>query len=153
MALIFPYEIFACPGGVPVWPLGGRRNRPRPVFRITIIGPGGTWVGPGLLDTGSDDTVFSERVAALIGLDLTNAPVREASGVGAGAFPIRYAEVRLRFTDGKEFREWPARVGFTAAPLKRPLLGYAGFLQFFTATFDGAGERVELAANPHHPGP
>jgi hypothetical protein len=68
------------------------------------------------------------------------------------AAPIRYAEVRIRLSDGQEFREWPARVGFTSAPLKRGLLGFAGFFQFFTATFDGDREHVELAVNALYPG-
>ncbi|MBX9579577.1 MAG: retroviral-like aspartic protease family protein [Gemmataceae bacterium] len=151
MALVFPYQVFRGPG--PVWTLRGRPGRPRPVFTVTVIGPAGDWAGPALLDTGADDTIFREDVAARVGLDLSAAPTGAASGVGAVGFPIRYAEVRLRLTDGNEFREWPARVGFTAAPLKRALLGHAGFLQFFTATFDGHRERVELAANALDPGP
>ena len=150
MALVFPYRVFPGPG--PVWTLGGRHGRPRPVFEVTIIGPVKSRPVPALLDTGSDDTVFTLATAAAIGLDLSAAPTGSASGVGPGGFTIRYAEVTLRLTDGKEFREWPARVGFTAAPLKRALLGFAGFLQFFTATFDGHRERVELAANPAYPG-
>ena len=70
----------------------------------------------------------------------------------ADATVLRYAEVRLRISDGQEFREWPARVAFTTEPLKRVLLGFAGFLQFFTATFDGDREEVELTINAKYPG-
>ena len=66
--------------------------------------------------------------------------------------PLRYAEVRLRMTDGKEFREWPAWVGFTSAPLRHPLLGFAGCLQFFGANFLGDREEVELTVNSLYPG-
>lgn len=151
MALAFPYQIYRGPGR-PLWTLGGRVGRPRPVFSVTVIGPAGVKADDALLDTGADDTVFPEDVATKIGLDLTAAPTGSASGVGMVGAAVRYAEVRLRLTDGKEQREWPARVGFTAAPLKRGLLGYAGFLQFFTAAFDGQRERVELAANGLYPG-
>ena len=51
-----------------------------------------------------------------------------------------------------ERHEWPAWVGFTPAPLRRPLLGFAGCLQFFTATFSGDREQVELDANALYPG-
>lgn len=34
-------------------------------------------------------------------------------------------------------------VGFSPA-ISRPLFGFAGFLQFFTATFHGDREQVEL---------
>jgi hypothetical protein len=60
--------------------------------------------------------------------------------------------VTLRLTDGIEFREWPARVGFTQIPLRRALLGFAGVLQFFYALFDGEMEQVELTINANYPG-
>jgi hypothetical protein len=91
-------------------------------------------------------------VAAAIGIDLTNAPASAAVGVGRVRATLRYAEVVLRLTDGREHREWPARVGFTAAPLPRPLFGFAGFLQFFTAIFHGDLEQVELTVNRSYPG-
>jgi hypothetical protein len=148
--MLFRYQPFTAP--LPVVSLGGRPDRPRPVVFLSVIGPAGTHGDEGHIDTGADDTVFEERVASLIGIDLTNAPVRTASGVGLVPSTVRYAQVTLRLTDGTEFREWPAWVGFTSARLKQPLLGYAGFLRFFTATFDGERERVELAVNGLYPG-
>ena len=150
MSLLFAYRLH--PAAAPVWPLGGRMGRPRPVVTVGLTGSAGSWTGTALLDSGADDTVFPDDVAALLGLDLTAAPTGAASGVGMAPFPIRYAEVRVRLTDGQEFREWPARVGFTSAPLKRGLLGFAGFFQFFTATFDGDREQVELTVNALYPG-
>jgi hypothetical protein len=101
----------------------------------------------GLLDTGSDDTVFHESVAVLIGVDLSSAPHGRAAGAATSAVPVRYAQVTLRLATVQEQHEWSALIGFTAAPLRYPLLGYAGFLQFFDATFRGAREEVELAVN------
>jgi hypothetical protein len=150
MSLTFAYRVHPSPN--PIWSLGGRTGRPRPVVTVALVGPTGSWTGTALLDTGADDTVFPEDVAALIGIELTNAPAGTASGVGMVAAPIRYAAINLRLTDGHEFREWPARVGFTSAPLKRGLLGFAGFFQFFTATFDGDREHVELTVNALYPG-
>jgi hypothetical protein len=66
--------------------------------------------------------------------------------------PVRYAQVSLRVTDGRERREWAAWAGFTPAKLLSPLLGFAGFLQFFTATFHGDREQVELTVNSLYPG-
>lgn len=65
--------------------------------------------------------------------------------------PIRYAQLSLRITDGLEKREWPAWVGFSPL-IQRPLLGFAGFLQFFTATFRGDYEEIELTINRLYPG-
>lgn len=151
MSLVFPYTSFPTPN--PIWTLHGRQSRPRPVVLVAIIGPSGTIVEKGLLDVGADDTVFADAVASRVGIDLSQAPTGGASGVGPpAAVMLRYAEVTLRISDGKEHREWPARVGFTSAPLHRPLLGYAGFLQFFTATFHGDREMAELAVNASYPG-
>jgi hypothetical protein len=111
------------------------------------------YIEDGLLDSGADDTAFPEVAAVQIGLDLSQAPFGEVSGVvGIGVVPVRYAQVELRVTDGREFRAWPAWVGFTAARLKQPLLGFAGFLQFFTSTTRGDREEVELEVNPLYPG-
>jgi predicted aspartyl protease len=117
-----------------------------------VIGPGNTAAVDGHLDTGADDTIFSELLAARIGLDLTNAPIGQATTANLANAPLRYAQVHLRITDGKEQREWPAWVSFTPAKLQLPLLGFAGFLQFFTATFQGDYEQVELAVNNLYPG-
>jgi hypothetical protein len=54
-------------------------------------------------------------------------------------------------TDGIEFREWPAWVGF-APNLRRRVLGFAGAMQFFTTIFYGDDEIVELNVNRLFPG-
>ena len=105
-----------------------------------------------LLDTAADDTVFPDAAAVTAGVDLTNAPLGEASGIGGAPVLVRYAVVELRLTDGIEYRRWTAWVGFTAARLKQPLLGFAGCLQFFGANFRGDREEVELEVNTVYPG-
>jgi hypothetical protein len=128
----------------PLYSLNGRQERPRPIVPVTIIGPGGTGYSRAVVDPASDDTVFHESVARLIGLDLTVAPIGEAAGVGQRPLIVRYGRVTLRMAQSREFREWQAIVGFTAVPLRHDLLGFAGFLQYFTATFHGDQEVVEL---------
>jgi hypothetical protein len=151
MSLLFPYRKLRTKA--PVWTLGGRQDRPKALLVVSIVGPLAIDVKEGLLDTGADDTVLPIQVAQTIGIDLSTAPVGEAIGVGGMPLSVQYAEVKLRLTDGREFREWTARVAFTATPMRRPLLGYAGFLQFFDALFRGAREEVELTANHLFPGP
>lgn len=136
----------------PTWPLFGRLDRPRPLVLVSVVGPTGTSAVRGLHDTGADDTVFPESVARKIGLDLTLAPTGNAAGFGRARGILRYAEVMLRLTDGREFCEWSARVAFTPAPLNRALFGFAGFLQFFRACYDGELEEVELTTNGRYPG-
>ena len=72
--------------------------------------------------------------------------------MGGGTGLLRYAQVKLRLSDGREFREWPAWVGFTSATLFQPLLGFAGCLQFFHANFLGDQEAVELTVNTLYSG-
>jgi hypothetical protein len=136
----------------PAVALGGRMTRPRPLIQATLLGQSGVYLAEVLLDPGADDTVFPNDAAVQLGLDLSNAPLGEATGVASTAVPIRYAQLTLRLTDGREFCEWPAWVGFTAAPLRHPLLGFAGCLQFFDADFRGAHEEVELTTNSSYPG-
>ncbi len=63
----------------PIHPLGGRMTRSRALIGVSIVGPLKTHPDLGMLDTGADDTVFRESVAAQIGIDLTNAPIGDAT--------------------------------------------------------------------------
>jgi hypothetical protein len=119
---------------------------------VGLSGPASTVPRTALLDTGADDTVFHKSLAALLGLDLSNAPSGSGTVPGLGSFPLRFADVTLRLTDGQEQREWPATIGFTPAKLVYPMLGFAGCLQFFRAVFDGDLEQVELTVNGLYPG-
>jgi hypothetical protein len=150
MTLRFRYKLLPTKG--PVVSLGGRFVRPRPLVVVSVIGPAETTIQTAHLDPGSDDCVFSSHLAAKIGIDLTNAPEGEAAGVGQAPVALRYAQVTLRVVNGSERCEWPAWVAFADTPLNRPLLGFAGFLQFFTATFHGDQEEVELTVNSRFPG-
>ena len=124
----------------------------RPILMASLVGPSHTVARLSLLDTGADETIFTESLAQAVGLDLSHAPAGETYGFGGRPFPLRYGQVNLRLTDGIEFREWPALVGFTSAPLPRQILGIAGCLEFFTAAFHGDREEVELNVNSKYPG-
>jgi hypothetical protein len=150
MTMRFDYGQFAPRTLVPS--LRGRLSRPRPILSVTLIGPTGTSPQDSLLDTGADDTVFPDWVAAQIGVDLTRAPAGVGAGIGQGAFGLRFAEVKLRIADNHERREWRAWVGFSAAAIRYPMLGYTGFLEYFTATFHGDRQEVELTVNGTYPG-
>jgi hypothetical protein len=150
MSLRFPYLQVA--RGRPIVSLSGKVHRPRPVIGVTILGPAGAAPYDGLLDTGSDDVLFPEDVAALIGIDLINAPQGTASAFGHGTISVRYAEATLRVADNQEQREWHAWVSFAPVVRRYALLGHAGFLQYFTATFHGDREEVELTVNGQYPG-
>ena len=150
MSLLYRYNIVRSPRAALT--LGGRWSRPRPLIIVSATGPAGTHAVESLLDTGADETVFPDDVALRIGLSLTDAPQGMGAGASLAGVPLRYGEVNLRITDGIEQREWCAWVGFTSVKIYRPMLGFAGFLQFFTATFHGDREQVELTVNGLYPG-
>ena len=100
MSLVFPYRTGRSPR--PVVSLGGRAGRPRPLIDATLVGPSGSKVVTALLDSGADDTVFSDQVAQSIGVDLSNAPRHTMTGVGSAPYVICYAPITLRLTDGKQ---------------------------------------------------
>jgi len=150
MTLRFPYKLVQMGRSIPS--LGGRTVRPRPRVLVHLAGPLASTSRYALLDTGADDTIFPDTVAALLGVDLDQAPIGSARGVGTGAIGIKYAAISMRLHDGLHTCEWPAIVGFTSAQINFPLLGFAGCLQFFIATFHGDREEVELAVNGLYPG-
>lgn len=146
----FPYPSITVQG--PRLTLGGGNIRHRPIIAVRITGPGNFTVRDALIDTGADETIFEEWIAARIGVDLSQAPVETVSLVGRPQSPCRYATVELLVTDIQETYRWPALVGFVPARLPYQILGHAGFLQFFEATFRGTDREVILTPNRSFPG-
>jgi hypothetical protein len=148
----FPYLLAT--GKAPIPSLGGGHARPRPIIAVRVAGPSGSHLIDGLLDTGADETVFEEWLAALIGLDLTNSVHRDIGLVGrVQPVRVKYVSVNLCLTDGMhEVCEWSAIIGFTTTKLRYPLFGYAGFLQFFNTDFRGDDCEVMLTPNKKFPG-
>ena len=129
--------------------LGGSLTRPRPMMPVRFSQPGGSVMRTSVLDTGADDTVLPDWIATALGLDLTGAEERAVGLAGRAPLRCRYAPVEIQISDGiRETYRWTAVVGFIdgmAHP--RPLLGHAGFLQYFDAEFRGADLEVLLAPN------
>jgi hypothetical protein len=146
----FPYKRVGRPS--PSISLNGRLDQPRPIIPVTLIGPSNSRLRTAHIDTASDESFFPEDVAIYIGIDLSNAPVESFKGMGGGRMVGRFAQVNVRMSDGIKFHEWPAWIGFVAKGLLRPVLGFGGFLNFFTATFRGDAEIVELVTNRLYPG-
>jgi hypothetical protein len=150
--MIFPYLSVAGAAAIPS--LGGSFTRPRPVIAVRVTGPTGSHLIDGLLDTGSDETVFEDWLAGLLGIDLSHCVSRDVGLVGrVQPVRVRYTLLNLRVTDGMhEVCDWTALIGFTANRLRYPLFGYAGFLQFFNTDFHGDDCQVFLTANTKFPG-
>jgi hypothetical protein len=104
------------------------------------------------LDTGADDTVFPLSIAKAVGVTLV--PV---GGYGlrwrGQSHPLLFGAVELELVDSSgAVCRWPAVVGFSPAPIRYPILGQAGCLNFFDARFLGEDRIVEVEANRAYPG-
>jgi hypothetical protein len=115
---------------------------------VRITSPSQSVVRDCLLDSGADDTVFPEKLAAVLGIDLAHLPQLTINLAGRAPVLCRYAAVELRITDGvQKTYEWTATVGFAPVWLQYPLLGHAGFLQYIDAHLRGADHEAILAPN------
>jgi hypothetical protein len=150
MSLYFNYKRLVMPK--PQITLGGGRYRAKPIISITLVGPGGALCREALVDSGADECIFPEQYATTLGINLQYAPFGSTTGIGGNTFTVRYAEVTLRLASHREQREWRAWIAFTISSIRRPLLGIAGFLQFFDAKFCGEREEIELTVNGTYPG-
>jgi len=151
--LQFPFQDEPLSGPPPPSIPAGAKVRWRPLIPVTIIGPSGKrrFFPRALLDPGADDTVFPLAVVGMLGLAL-----RPDSGHGlrwrGQSFSLRFADCLLELSDGQQIWRWPAVVGFSPAPIRYPILGLAGCLQFLDARYRGEDRIVELELNRSYPG-
>ena len=131
--------------------LAGTAVRWRPLTRVDVIGPTGRRRYKALFDPGSDESVFPIAIVRPLGVTL-RPDTREKLRWRGQIYDLRFGDVELELTDNVSTYRWPARVGFSTAPMPYVLLGYRGCLQFFDATFRGAACVIEADANPAYPG-
>lgn len=151
--LRFPYQDEPLQGTPPPSLPPGTANRWRPLIPLTVIGPTGQWrtFVRALLDPGADDTVLPLALASLLGVVLRPDGGHGLRWRGQG-FSLRFGDVDLELSDGSQVWRWPAVVGFSPAPIRYPILGLAGCLQFFDARYRGLDRIVELETNSSYPG-
>lgn len=121
----------------------------RPEIPVTIAGPSGKLTLIGLVDTGSDNTVFPRSVADYLGIGLA-AGGPAATAFGGGRLELLAGEVVLAIESDDESIHWPATVSFhdfLSVEEETVILGHAGFLDYFTATF--AGDLAALTLTPN----
>ncbi len=153
MILRFPYlsePLFGPPA--PTLPAGAR-SRWRPLVPLTVQGPNGRSVvfGRALVDPGADDTVLPLDAAELLAVSFYPATTHSLRWRGQ-RYPLRYGHVTLEIADDEgNVLAWPAVAAFTTAPVRYPLLGICGCLEFLDATFHGAEHLIELQTNASFP--
>ncbi len=151
MTLRFPYQSVKLFGPPPPSLSPIATERWRPLVPIRIVGPSSFMDFDGaVLDTGSDDTLFSLPDAERIGAILL--PQAGAHIYRGRTYSIEYSYVQLELTDGSVLWSWPAIVGFSEAKFRFPLLGQAGCLEFTEVTFRGKERVTVLETNASYPG-
>lgn len=117
----------------------------RPVIAIGIEGPSGKHLVDGLVDTGSDRTIFPQGDAVTLGIQLP--AVAEGAFKTAGGVLIgnRLADVVLELRGFGLTVRWKTSVAFAESPLTIIHLGTRGFLEYFHCTFLGPEKRIRLA--------
>ena len=125
----------------------------RPEIEITIHGPKGAREVLALVDTGSDDTVLSERVARDLGIPLARGTGPAARVFGGQEVSLFYADVELELVHADGRLRWLAHVHFLAGGSDEAsvVLGHQGFLEFFTAKFSGEECALDLEPNAYLP--
>jgi hypothetical protein len=123
----------------------------RPEVQVTLIGLKARETIQALVDTGSDETVFPMSLADAIGVKLNRSLIGQASAVGGHAVQLVPGEVTIEITQDEVTHRWTTAVTFldVGSPEDEvALLGYAGFLEYFRATFDSEHQELELTPNP-----
>jgi hypothetical protein len=119
----------------------------RPFADVRVVGVAGDAFVRVLIDTGADHTLLPMSVADLVGAELFHDNRDAARGVGGQEVAIIPGRVQLELISNEDSFAWNAVIGFAefASPDDEcSLLGYAGCLELFTATFDGVARVVEL---------
>jgi hypothetical protein len=117
------------------------------VIPVRVIGPSGDDNLLGLADTGADDTLLPDVLIGPLGAVITPGDQAVIVGIDGGTTVVRYARVDLELPGYR----WSARVGFHAS--FSTMLGHTGFLDHFTATFNGKRRQMTLTPNGTAPAP
>jgi hypothetical protein len=125
------FSFMSLPGGIT-----------RPIVAVAVEGPAGSRLLDGLLDTGSDRTIFPSREAIAIGVTLSQNPFGWFKTAGGISIPYRLADVVLQLRASGSIVRWTTSVAFADDPLNIIHLGQRGFLEFFHTTFMGPERRV-----------
>ena len=125
----------------------------RPEVRIRVHGPSGSADFLALVDTGADNTILPEGIARDLGIPLRKCRGPAATAFGGQEIALSFADVELELGHPDGSLRWLSRVYFVPddASQETLILGQQGFLDYFTASFDGDECTLELTPNRHLP--
>jgi hypothetical protein len=126
----------------------------RPEVPLRVHGPGGSAVYMALVDTGADNTILPLSIAKELKIDTDRAKGPRATAFGGQPIALLYADLPLEISEGGVTLRWHARVhffDFPKAELETLVVGHQGFLDFFTALFEGGTMTLTLERNDDMP--
>lgn len=123
----------------------------RPMIAVVVEGPRGRRLLDGLLDTGSDRTIFPQREASVLGIPLPHRPDGIIKTAGGVSIAYRLADVVLELRASGGVIRWRTSVAFAEEPLAILHLGTRGFLEYFHTTFRGPERQVVLVSHSSLP--
>ena len=137
----FPYQSY---------PVRGLEGEPatwvdRPTIPIRLIGSIGEFLSFGLVDTGADQTMLPDRYIEPLGVTIRPGDRANITALGGEALSVRFGLIDLQLGRRGVVHRRSARVGFYAG--NKVILGHAGFLDDFTATFNGRKNYLTLTPN------
>jgi hypothetical protein len=112
----------------------------RPEIPVRVHGPTGAAEMLALVDTGADNCVLPLSIARELGIATTPGRGPGAIAFGGQRIELSFAEVLIELSDDDTEIRWRARLYFANFPddtEKTVILGHEGFLDYFSATFDG----------------
>jgi Aspartyl protease len=115
-----------------------------PIVLVRFIGPKRSYLIRGLLDTGASMTLVPRSYMTKLGIDPGE---RAKLGTAAGHLNVSLGTLDIEIQSGRTVYSWTARVGFSPRADNLALLGHAGFLDYFTAIFNGSSRQVTLRPN------
>jgi hypothetical protein len=125
----------------------------RPEVTMRIHGPSGSRDFLALVDTGADHSILPESIARDLDIPLHPCKGPSATAFGGQQIALSYADVELELVHADGELRWFPRVYFVSGDADKEtiILGHQGFLDYFTATFDGEECTVNLQPNDYLP--
>jgi len=126
----------------------------RPEVRIRVRGPKGVDEYLALVDTGTDNTILPESLAHDLGIRLTVGKGPAAMAFGGQELALSYADVEFELVHPDGNLQWLSRAYFVADESdgeETLILGRQGFLDYFSAIFDGEECTLDLQAKSYLP--
>lgn len=127
----------------------------RPEIPIRVAGEQFAATMIGLVDTGSDYCIFPKSVADRLGISLRPSTRPPANVFGGQQVELLIGNADLQLIDDVQSISWKADLNFfdfgPSTEDETVILGHVGFLEYFTATFDGQDAVLTLVQNDNLP--